>query len=42
MPATLEGWTTQDSTWRGIARIPVITAQGTSLILRIGLQGRLP
>jgi len=42
MTATLEGWSTQGNTWRGIARIPVITAEGTSLILRIGLQGRLP
>lgn len=42
MTATLEGWTTQGNTWRGIARIPVITAEGKSLLLRIGLQGRLP
>ncbi|HIG86765.1 MAG TPA: hypothetical protein EYQ25_06970 [Planctomycetes bacterium] len=42
MPPTLEGWSSEGNTWRGIARFQVIIDQGTALVLRVGLQGRLP
>ena len=42
MPATLEGWSSAKDTWRGIARFRVITDQGMAVVLRVGLQGRLP
>lgn len=42
LPLTLEGWSMEGETWRGITKIAVVTPLGRTSILRVGLQGRLP
>lgn len=42
LPPTLEGWSTSQGIWRGIAQIRIVKSPEQSLILRVGLQGRLP
>ena len=42
LPLTLEGWSTEGETWRGIAKFAVVTPPGLASVLRVGLRGRLP